>query len=375
MCKYHFESAQHLDNQGEFGDGTAATVYIKGDSTPLPQSTNGDLKKQRAQGLLDPIMEEFTCDLAEKSWPRIEAHATHHILRFLLETPEFDYQTYSDKDDAASKPPAPVNELPAGPAHVTLQYLLGTVNIPEASYEDNVRLMEEWYKQLGWKTIGDKMKVGLEKVVAWIGDQLTVDRLRGLFKFKAEDENSFERMDFAVLIFGWFHLQMAFANSLHKQYLGTSSSRGLKQAFELLEQKGLARTLTKGPFHHDLDEALHHVAEAHILKDWLVVSGAASISELRSRSPGELQDLATKLVQEHASSNALDELDKLPAEKKDEQKRLLMQWNRDVLQYLVLDHAIHHGDVGLMEDMLPHLLFRFIRGQNSKYANEILELL
>lgn len=182
-------------------------------------------------------------------------------------------------------------------------------------------------------------------------------------------------MDFAVLIFGWFHLQMAFANSLHKQYLGTSSSQGLKQAFELLEQKGLARTLTKGPFHHDLDEALHHVAEAHILKDWLVVSGAASISELRSRSPGDLQDLATKLVQEHASSNALDELDKLPAEKKDEQKRLLVQWNCDVLQYLVLDHVIHHGDVGLMEDMLPHLLFRFIRGQNSKYANEILELL
>ena len=52
-----------------------------------------------------------------------------------------------------------------------------------------------------------------------------------------------------------------------------------------------------------------------------------------------------------------------------------MQWNRDALQYIVLDHTIHHGDVGLMEDMLPHLLFRFIGGQNSKYANEILELL
>jgi hypothetical protein len=121
-----------------------------------------------------------------------------------------------------------------------------------------------------------------------------------LLKFKAEDENSFEGMDFAVLIFGWFHLQMAFANSLHKQYLGTSSGRGLKQAFELLEWKRLAQTLTKGPFHHDLDETLHHVTEAHILEDWLVVSGAASISELRSQSPGELQDLATKLVQEHA---------------------------------------------------------------------------
>lgn len=367
--------AQRLDNQGEFGDGTAATVYIKRDGAPLPPSANHNLKKQRAEGLLNPITEEFVYDLGEKSWPRVEKHATYHALRFLLESPEFDLQAYSGKDDPALKALPPVNQLPAGPEHVTLQYLLGTVNIPEASYDDNVRLMEEWYRQLGWKDVSERMRIGLEKVIAWIGDQLTVDRLRGLFKFRAEDENSFERMDFAVLIFGWFHLQMAFANSLHKQYLGTSSGCGLKQAFELLERKGLGRTLTKGLFHHDLDEALHHVAEAHILEDWLIVSGAESISELKSRSPSELCDLATKLVRDHASSEALDNLDQLPEKKRDEQKRRVVQWNRDILQYIVLDFAIRHRDVGLMEDMLPHLLFRFIGGGNSKYANEILELL
>jgi hypothetical protein len=44
-------------------------------------------------------------------------------------------------------------------------------------------LLEEWARQIGWENMGEKMKVVLEKVVAWIGDQLTMDQLQGLFKF------------------------------------------------------------------------------------------------------------------------------------------------------------------------------------------------
>ena len=168
---------------------------------------------------------------------------------------------------------------------------------------------------------------------------------------------------------------MAFANSLHKQYLGTSSGRGLKQAFELLERKGLTKIQNKGPFHHDLEEVLYHVAEAHIREDWLLVSGAKDLSELRNQTPTQLCDLAQKLVREHASSQAMDDIDSKPNKKRDQQKRQIIQWNRDILQYIVLDQAICYGDVGLMEDMLPHLLFRFVGGRNSKYSIETLELL
>ena len=73
---------------------------------------------------------------------------------------------------------------------------------------------------------------------------------------------------------------MVFANSLQKQYLGTLSGRGLKQAFELLEWKGLTKILNKEPIHHNLEEVLYHVAEAHIHEDWLLVSGAKDLSKL-----------------------------------------------------------------------------------------------
>lgn len=75
---------------------------------------------------------------------------------------------------------------------MTLQYLLGTVNIPEASYEDNSRLVKEWLHQLRVEGAKMQKKIGLEQVIAWAGDQLTIDRLRNLFKFRAEDLNSYD---------------------------------------------------------------------------------------------------------------------------------------------------------------------------------------
>jgi len=50
-------------------------------------------------------------------------------------------------------------------------------------------------------------------------------------------------------------------------------------------------------------------------------------------------------------------IDSKPQEKHDQQKCQVIQWNCDILQYIVFDQAIHHSDVGLMEDMLPHLFF------------------
>jgi hypothetical protein len=52
----------------------------------------------------------------------------------------------------------------------------------------------------------------------------------------------------------------------------------------------------------------------------------------------------------------------------DQQKRQTIMWNCDVLQYIVLDQAIKHGDAGQMENMLPQLLFQFMGGRNSNYA-------
>ena len=47
----------------------------------------------------------------------------------------------------------------------------------------------------------------------------------------------------------------------------------------------------------------------------------------------------------------------------------------DLLHYSMLDRAIKQGDVSIIRDMIPHLLFRFHSGSNPQYALEMLDLL
>lgn len=288
--------SQWLDNFKEFRSGSAAMVYIKHSAAVLSDSIGQDLQECRAQGIKEPLTAQDILNIAQESYPRIYKQATYHVLKFLLDSPEFDLSSYDARKKAKFVPPPPVHELPCGEDHVTLQYLLGTVNIPEASYEDNEHLLKEWFKQLGLDNLEDRRKLGLRKIIAWVGDQLTVDWLHGLYLFHGEDSNSFKRMDWLVLVFGWLHLQMAFINSLQKQYMGTSSGRGVMHTVNLLNRKGLTNDNVKGPYHHDMEEAIYHMLEAHLLVDWLKVSGASSLHELCNKTPQELFELADELV-------------------------------------------------------------------------------
>src|SRR6266481_5950353 len=79
--------SQHLDNQGEFGNSTTATVYIKCNAKPLSETANPDFKKCWAARLLNPIEELDIIDLTNKSFPLIEEHGIYQVLRFLLDSP------------------------------------------------------------------------------------------------------------------------------------------------------------------------------------------------------------------------------------------------------------------------------------------------
>ena len=367
--------SQRIDSKSQFGNGTAATVFVKRDAKPLSSSANQDLKTQRARGMKDPLTGTDIMNLARRSTPRLIKQAEYYVLQFLLNSPEFDQKTYSGRRSDLLQQLAPVDRLPYGPDHITLQYLLGTVDRPEASYADHEFLLNEWLQQLGWDNDEGRKRLAAERVVTWVGDQLTIDRIRGVYTARAEDSNSYERLDFSIFTFGWLHCQMAFANSLHKQYLGNNHGRGLKHAFTLLDRKGLTKVLTKGPFHHDLEEALYHVAEAHFREDWLQIGRVMKLEDLRKKNPEELRALAKRIVAERASTEALNRQDHLPENSRDEELRQVIMWNRDILDYIILDHAIEEGDVGIMEMMLPHLYIRFHGGGNGNYAEEVLELM
>ncbi|KAL0956796.1 hypothetical protein HGRIS_002915 [Hohenbuehelia grisea] len=367
--------SQRLHNQSHFISATAATVWILPKSAvKLPDHANRLLQAHRAEQSIARFDLSDILYVPPEVNTRIKAQNVNYVLRLLLDSD--DFADYAHLNDPLFNAPPAVEQLPQGDEAITKQYILRTTEIEEASYDGTDKVMKEIFRQLRLDSEDKQKRTGLHRIIPWAGDQLTVDRLRGLWRYRSEDLNSCDRADYLIPVFGWFHLLMALANSLHAQYLGTSSGiGGLSQAFELLKRKGLINPSIKGPFWHHLDEALHHISEAHFRACWIQVGGVTTLAELKSRNATELQTMAGTIVTEHASRAALIKHAKLPENQQDEVWKQSTMWNMDVLAYIELRAAIRAGDVGRMEDLLPTLVLRFAGGGNSKYTIELLELI
>ena len=289
-----------------------------------------------------------------------------------MDAPDFAFETYIQNYHDVFKPPAPIHRLSIGQDRITCQYMLNTVHIEEASYEGNDRVLKKWWRQLKVDAPKKKM-MGEDNLIVWAGDQLTVSRIRGLHRFRAEDLNSYDRLAFLKEIPGWFHTQIALEHSLHSQYYGTQSGFGLVHAFDLLKRKGLHAPSVQGTFHHHLQEVLLHIAEARFQDIWLVVGKVKKLEELRDRAAHELHELAALIVDDYASTAALRKM-KAKKARKDELLYQLAQMAHDLLDYIHLNDAIKAGDVGAIQDMIPRLLFRFVGGKNKNYAIDIRNL-
>ncbi|KAL1945287.1 hypothetical protein VTO73DRAFT_2138 [Trametes versicolor] len=367
--------SQRSHNLNHFISASAATIWILPKEAFLPADISAKTKAARKAAMEQgpfPVKDLCTGELDASK--RMKAQNRSRVVRFLLDSPAF--ANYPYKDDPLFAAPPPVDLLPCGPDHVVKQHILETVEVDESSYDGTDQLMNKiWLEQMGWGSEEEKKRTGMERILVWAGDQLTVDRIRGLARYRHDDPNSFARMEWVEPVFGWFHATMAFANSLHAQYLGTSAGIGLRKAFETLSRKGLLKQETKGVFWHHLDEALWHVGEANFLALWAEVGGVSSHADLASKSPQDLSDILDMICEKHISREALTRMENQPEAQRDEVKQQMIMLSADLLPYFDLREAMRIGDVGRMEDLLPTLLFRFIGGGNHKYAVEVLELL
>jgi hypothetical protein len=363
---------QRLSNQNHFDSGTAGTIIVIKDPNCTPPDFFSAQEKL-VKGIKHPISFSDILNLERGASPRLKAQNIHRVLKFLIDAPQFDFDTYEHNDSNIFDRPVSLRRLPT--EHATSQYMLNTVHIEEASYEGNARILQEWFRQLNLENLSEKMQEGFRPLIVWIGDQLTVSRLRGLKKFRYADLNPQQRLDFLKTTFGWFHALIAFEHSLHSQYWGTRAGHGLIHAFELLNRKGLQSPTVQGIFHQSLKDGYLHIATARFRDVWSVVGNVESIEELRDLTPEQLHSMATRIVDKFASVRALQPLTDHDDDKQDDVLSQAILWNKDILDYLALSDAIKTGDIQLIEDLLPRILYRFVGGTNSKYALEILELM
>lgn len=363
-----------IDRQSHFDSGTAVTLFTFPQTKGLRLDATA-FRESRRSGRAQPIDERTILAINSNAVPQTNNRFIHWILRFLLEVPEFKINKYKYHDSEALKPPPATNQLPWGDLHKTIQYMLPTMHIYESTYEGNNEIIKVVLEYLGFSSVDELRRIGLEHIVVWVGDQLTMSRLHGLQNQHSHDWNMFERMEWMIPMFGWFHLQMAFTNSLHAQYYGSKATLGFSHTFDILQRKELHSTSTQGTFHHTFEEALFDFEVVCFRDLWKQAAGVEDLKELQKKNATELYGLATNIWNMYVSTNAVMTLEQSSKKDVDELLPITIRFNRDLLDYFELDEAMRTGDVGRMEDMLPHLLFQFVGGGSHKYAIEILELL
>lgn len=137
---------QRIGNQNHFDSGTAATILVL--KSPLVRWPDRDLRMhQTALGAKHLISVDEIFMLSVNAGPQIDSQAISVVLQFLVESPDFDFETYSFKEDRIFSPCPPSHQLPIGKEYIPSQYVLKTAHIEEASYEGNARVLLEWWRQ------------------------------------------------------------------------------------------------------------------------------------------------------------------------------------------------------------------------------------
>src|ERR1700683_2677078 len=125
--------SQRLHNQSHFISGCVVTIWILPKDAALLEDANGAFQKHRAKGSKTCFDYGEILDGDEDIGTWIEQQHIHHILSVLLECP--DFADYAYLDDPIFEPPPPINQILCGPEQACKQYILGTTDIEEASYE------------------------------------------------------------------------------------------------------------------------------------------------------------------------------------------------------------------------------------------------
>lgn len=368
------QRVSHCDKRG-YSDGSVGLGIIIEDSSFLFPLRRDQFCEAQTRGLEDSLTASEILMLEVSNSATISLFSADYILECLLTASDFDLATYSGSANYNLAPPSPVKQLPTGPGFESKYYLFRAEQINESSIDGNDELHQAFLRQLGLDNKDGRYFVK-DMVLPMVFDQLSVSRSRSLKEQMKDEENSFDRNDWQLHLTAFFHVIMNYGRLVHEQYYLTNSGIGIAQACNtILGRKHLADSAIKGDFFHHVEELFLHMSAARFRDAWLQVSGKSKLSELRSETPEKLAELSKEILERLASTHALKEHDSLPERERDERFRQAIQFNRDLLNFVCLRRAIKSGDVGLIEILIPRLLFHFLGGGKSNYVKEMFELL
>ncbi|KAG9061242.1 hypothetical protein KI688_007580 [Linnemannia hyalina] len=260
----------------------------------------------------------------------------------------------------------------------TMAFEIGLLDIGQSTVAGNIQVIEHVQELLDLpEEFFVTRKLGL------VGDLLTISRFHSAKQRRASEIDSLpsDRWEWAVLIFGLFHLQMTTVKVIMRTHYGSHDTSGsLAYNISLLDRKRIDQD---AKFYHDAKELLISSFYAMVRRIWLVMMGKADstsglaegLEEMRRDLGGDDSQVQEKLIIMAKSiydtyfvrhSVLLDTL--CPA---DVNAALFI---KDTVIYLELCAAIKHRDINRLQAILKPLTITMSAGGSPYYALELLRM-
>ncbi|KAG8699125.1 hypothetical protein FRC09_006826 [Ceratobasidium sp. 395] len=358
MLKYKVCS-QRGNHQSATDNGTASTVIILPEGARVFEDPNNFVPLRRslnAKRIAGTAPELSFRDLDQSARYIANRNAfTHDILELFAMIPELaDHKIWNS--DKLKRPIGP-QQLPSGPEHRLKQFMLPMVNIEENSYSGNAQVIAFLLKHMKLDSGSERNRLIIQRLIIWVGDQMTAHRCTMLQLFRQECINGFERLEPFVFIFALFHCMMALSQAILELFRGSNVGETFGADITALGRQGLHKPT--GSNKKGLFEEMTGCKTSEARAEWI-----------KNHSAEDLFNLATKALLEHASSGALQR-DKST----DKFRPIFIRRQRELLLYFSLRRALKHGDIDRFEALLPELMYFFIGAGNSNYAKEVYNLL
>jgi len=260
----------------------------------------------------------------------------------------------------------------------TLAFEIGLLDIDQSTVSGNIQVIEHVQELLDLpKEFFETRKLGL------VGDLLTISRFHSAKQRRASEIDSLpsDRWEWAVPIFGLFHLQMTVVKVILRTHYGSHDTPGsLAYNISLLGRKRIDPNVK---FYHDAKELLISSFYAMVRRIWLVMMGKTDstsglgegLEEMRRDLGDDGSQVQERLIIMAKAiydtyfvrhSVLLDTL--CPA---DVNAALFI---RDMVVYLELCAAIKHGDIKRLQAILKPLTIMMSAGGSPHYALELLRM-
>lgn len=379
--------SQRHNNRTVTDNGTAMTLIVLPESArpawedlEAVRAVRQHVENQRALGV--PLRITFSNLNCTARLARITTHKLFHLFDILRAIPGLnDLEILSNQ--LLKRPPG-THEVLFGLDHVTRQYIFDTRPIDESSYSGNLMVIQDFLRQVGLDSSDPLVRLTLERVIAWIGDELTVARLLGLQRQRQEECNGHDRLDPFIFLFGWFHALLCLASSTFENHRGSATGLGFARSTLVLSRNGFSANMRKKrPDYHTVKEFFMHEFEARARELWQWATGTNSLDELKAwieapgRTPKDILNAGERIQLERISKQAVS-LYAMEMELSDDPDPVFLNTliqTRDLELFWDLRHAVKHGLVGHMEDLIPDLLVFLTGGRNTNYARQMYEIL